>query len=621
MPRTDRTDRRAKAAFGAVVVSLFTAGCVAMPSDGPPERVELPLAGGSENLQVRVFPVGPHVGDGPDSLLAGFLDAANADEALYSTASDYLTAAAVKRWKPEEGVVVLRSTPQRTVGSVDEGRAEVRVTGEQVAVLDAKRTYRAVSGAPFEKQFTFVKETEGKNKGQWRIDQLPDGLIIDQTKFKNGYRAVHLYYPSAADPWADRPQNPVLVPDPVFLRRRIDPFTSAAKALVEGPSGWLAKAVDRVFDDSTRIRDGVTVSENGVATVKVTVPDFGGRQPLCQQMAAQLFHTLSDLQGKSQLQRLDLVGDRGGCQTDATRTAQIAPGALAGGGAGTQQYYLLENAQLVQAPDDLAGQAKGAPVPGALGLARTPRPADFAVRRDGTEAALVSADGRSLSVTRIAADTEKLGAWIPISQAAQPEQGLASPSWDGRGSLWVVDRNPAAPRVLVVRGQTVVPVGIAGLHGRTVRSLKVSSDGTRIALVVTEPNRPQTLMIGLIGHGGTPAEPTATVSELRPVGTVLSEVVSVSWADTDQLLVLGKEDGKLQQLHYFGTDGSVSSDFVLQGGDSMTSVSATEARGPQLDKAPSVLATSGQQQIYRLVGNQWREVQGKPKAWSFSYPG
>ncbi|BFV59018.1 LpqB family beta-propeller domain-containing protein [Kitasatospora sp. CMC57] len=602
------------AALGMVIVSTLTAGCVAMPSDGPPERVELQQAGGSENLQVRVYPVAPYPGDGPNSLLTGFLDAANADEPAYATAAEYLTVEAAKRWKPDAGLVVLRSVSQPvTTGAIGDTRAEFKVTGEQVARLDSKHTYRADHDAQFEARFSFVKETEGKNKGQWRIDQLPDGLIIDQTKFKNGYRAVHLYYPTVADPWAEKPQTPVLVPDPVYLRRRIDPFTSAAKALVEGPSSWLANVVDPVFDRTTKIRDTVTVSDSGVATVKISVPDFGGRQPYCQQMAAQLFHTLSDLQGKSQLMRLDLQGDRGGCQTDAGRTAQIAPGVLAGGTAGTQQYYLLGNGQLIQASED----ARTMPVTGVLGQENPQRPAAFAVRRDGLEAAVISSDRRRLGVT----EGGKLGEPVLTSPAVGPEAGLTSPSWDGRGSLWVVDREPEGTEVKVVRGRTVVPVRIEGLDRRSVRSLKVSSDGTRIALVVADQGR-QGLLIGRIEHSGTSAAPAATVTGLRSVGTVLSEVVSVSWADTDQLLVLGKEDGKLQQLHYFGTDGSVSTDFALQGGDSMSSVSATEARGDRSDKVPPVLATSSaEQQIYRLVGNQWREVQGKPKAWMFSYPG
>ncbi|GAA1150928.1 LpqB family beta-propeller domain-containing protein [Kitasatospora gansuensis] len=602
-------------ALGMVIVSTLTAGCVAMPSDGSPERVELAQAGGSENLQVRVFPVAPQAGDGPKSLLEGFLGAANADEPDYVTAKEYLTVAAAKRWNPDAGVAVLGSTSVKdSVDGADETRTEIRVTGDQVASLDGKHTYRTVQGAQFERQFTFVKETEGKNKGQWRIDQLPDGLIIDQTKFKNGYRAVHLYYPSAEDPWTDR-QNPVLVPDPVYLRGRIDPFTSAAKALVEGPSGWLGKVVDPVFDKTTRIRDTVTVNESGVATVRITVPDFGGIQPRCQQMAAQLFHTLSGLQGKSQLVRLELLGDRGGCQTDAGRTAQIAPGALAGGTAGTRQYYLMGNGQLAQTSDD---SANSVPMTGDLGQEKTPRPAEFAVRRDGTEAAVVSAGHDRLQVT----EGGKLGESVLRSTPAGPDGGLTSPSWDGRGSLWVVDRAKDGSEVKVIRGKAVVPVRIDGLGARSVYSLKVASDGTRIALVVAEPGHPKSLLIGRVEHFGTPAAPKAAVTELRPVGTVLSEVVSVSWADTDQLLVLGKEDGKLQQLHYFGTDGSVNSDFVLQGGDSMSSVSATEARDDQSEKVPPVLATSSaKQQIYRLVGNQWREIPDKSGSWMFSYPG
>ncbi|MFI5533552.1 LpqB family beta-propeller domain-containing protein [Kitasatospora sp. NPDC051853] len=612
MRRTDRTDRRLLRAFGAALAPLMAAGCVSMPSDGSPERVGSPATAAPENLQVRVYPAPPHPGDNPEKLLTGFLDAANADEPNYATATQYLTAAAVRKWQPEAQVVVLGSQARYTVslaGGSD--RAEVQVQGSQIAEVDRHRTYKPNPDPGYKAWFKLVRETEGKNKGEWRIDDLPNGLITDQTEFKNGYRAVHRYFPTKPDDSADQARQPVLVPDPIYVRRRVDPLTAAAKALVDGPSAWLSQGVRTAFGEQVEIEGAVTVNDSNAATVKVNVADLGAEMGRCGEMAAQLFHTLSDVQGK-RLVQLTLAGHKGSCQT-GSETVLRAPGALAGGVFGTRQYYLdRAKGQLMQTADT---DGRGTPVPGPLGEQNNPlRPSAFAVRRDGVAAAVVGADGHDLYVVDLAQGSTR-GESVHRSGST-----LASPSWDGWNNLWLVD--PAAPSGMVmVRGRTPVPVQVGGLGSGKVQSLRISSDGTRIALVVKDGGK-TALRLGLVLHTGTPARPgVEVVVDLRPVASVLSEVVSVAWADTDQLLVLGKEPDKLQQLHYFGTDGSVSADVPLQGGDSMTSVSATEARNTgSKELLPPVLATSAEQ-VYRLSGSQWVELAPDLKGGQFSYPG
>ncbi|WP_345706129.1 hypothetical protein [Kitasatospora paranensis] len=119
-----------------------------------------------------------------------------------------------------------------------------------MAELDEARSYRVSADPSYQQKFTFVKQTEGADKGEWRIDRLPDGLIVDQTNFKNAYRAVHRYFFASSDPSAEgaAAAAAVMVPDPIYLRRRTDPLTAAAKALVAGPSRWLAPAVHTAFD-------------------------------------------------------------------------------------------------------------------------------------------------------------------------------------------------------------------------------------------------------------------------------------------------------------------------------------------------------------------------------------
>ncbi|GAA2157533.1 LpqB family beta-propeller domain-containing protein [Kitasatospora kazusensis] len=588
-----------------------------MPADGPPEPVEFPQGAAAQDLQVRVFPVEPHPGADPVDLLAGFLDASNADEANYSTALKYLTADARKRWRPDAGVAVLASKG-RTPPKGDGDATDITVTGSQVAQLDAKHTYRNVSDLPYRQKFTFVKETQGPDKGEWRIDQLPDGLIVDLTNFNNGYRAVHRYFYAAGDPSVHAGPPQVLVPDPIYLRRRIDPLTAAAQALAEGPSDWLSGAVETAFLHGVEVVGPVSMSDSQVAAVKVSAVDFASQPLLCRRMADQLFYTLADQQPKRQLERLDLSGAKGSCSVDASQTQQIAPGVLAGGDAGAQQYFQLDGGQLMQTQ----GDSDGKPVLGTLGKPGQPgrpNPAAIAVRRDGGAAAVVGADRRTLTVVVIG-DGDRTAAPLVTVHPAQPDQGLASPSWDGRQNLWVVDRDPVTPRVLMVRGETVVTAQIDGLNGLTVRELRISSDGTRVALRTVDASGASALMLGLVVHSGSPVNPQVAIVGLRPLAPKMSEIASFSWADTDQLLVLGNEPNKLQQLHYIGTDGSQTGDTPQPGGDSMLSVSASETLTGG-DLAPPVLAVSSNKQIYRLLGNQWREVTGQHHGAFFSYPG
>ncbi len=612
MRRTDRTaDRRALAVGWAVLLATAATGCVSMPSGGAPQRLEV-SQNAADGLQVHVYPVAPHKGESPKDLLAGFLDSSNADQANYDTAKQYLTVVAARNWKPDAGVVVLAGAPN-PIGlppGDNDTTVQLTVSGKQVAGLDEQHSYQARSGDDYKRTFTFVKESDGPDRGEWRISDLPDGLIVDQTNFKNTYKPVHRYFFARNDSSAAHPQaSPVLVPDPIYLRRRIDPLTEAAQATANGPSRWLGPVVASKLD-GVRVQSA-SIGDSRVATVKLE----GGDPAACKQMAQQLFQTLADQQSK--LDRLDLTLTGGSCSLSSGEAALVAPGVLAGTDNGVAAYIQLGDGRLTRYQD---GGLDPLPVPGALG--QVPQAGQFrlgavAVRRDGNAAAAVSADGHELVEAELA-DGGKYGEPVVRSPGS-----LASPSWDGRQDLWLVDRDPAAPKVLMVRDRTVAAVQVDGLGGQTVQSLRISSDGTRIALLVSRGSGPTTLLLGLVEHGGTAKQPTARITALRDIAPQLTEVAAVSWGDTDQLVVLGKEADRLQQLHFLGTDGSQSTDSPLQSGESMTALSATEARlpaGPTGPSGPAVLASSDRG-LSLLKDNQWHEVPTKSKADAFIYPG
>ncbi|MFJ8625619.1 LpqB family beta-propeller domain-containing protein [Kitasatospora sp. NPDC093550] len=619
----------------AVVGALFAllaSGCAAMPDSGGITKVELSQGSADKNLQARVFPVAPGKGAKPRQLLTGFLDAVTADEG-YETARKYLTESAAAGWKPDAGIQVLSSTTIPGGQDVTDADAQLPVTvtvsGQLVGSVDEKHSYQLVAGQNnnVSSDFTFVREKDG----EWRIDKLPAGVIMNETNFRNSFRQVERFFYTAPDPSAVASGNAgqeVLVADPIYLRRRIDPLTSAARALVDGPSTWLSPVVRTAFPNGAKV-DRVTIDDSKIAHVQVTSADVG--EPMaCRRMATQLFYTLAD-QGKGQVERLELKGQHGSCTASRTDLPATGPGALAGPTPATQ-YYQRADGALVATDEGRSGD----PVRGVLGKpqsATKPPLGAIAVSRGGVQAAAISEDGHQVYSVQLTDNAVSLGEPVLSSPAksGDKEDGFASPSWDGRGDLWVVDRNQQGQRVVMVRGNKSYTVPVEGLAGQTVQALRISSDGVRVALVVKTPGVAiRSLMFGLVVHGGTPQAPTVKITGLRRAAPTLTDVASVSWAETDQLLVLGKEADRTQQLYFISTDGSRSTDTQLQSADSMLTVAASESRGDSLTQAPPVLAMAevkpadgkpSEDKAYRLVNNQWREAPLIDKPRSFFYAG
>ncbi|MER5351515.1 LpqB family beta-propeller domain-containing protein [Kitasatospora sp. NPDC002551] len=631
MRRTSgRTEPRLAGVVGALLGSLLAGGCAAMPDSGGVTKIELSKSSADKNLQVRVFPVEPAKGSDPQELLAGFLDALTADD-NYGTARKYLTPAAAASWNAETGVKVLGGKPTQPNVSVTDTETDISIAlnGQLVAEVDERHSYRIVDPRPLDLPFSFKRE----KGGEWRIDKLPNGLILNEVNFRNSYRQVDRFYYAAPDPSAPTAaaatSQDVLIADPIYLRRRIDPLVSAVNALISGPSTWLSPVARSAFPAGSKL-ESVSLDDGHTGHVVVSGVDLGSATA-CRRMATQLLYTLAD-QGTGQVDKLELKGQHGGPSCQASRGDEPAtgPGSLAGQMATRQFYQRADNGVLYETR---GGDDIGEPVHGPLGRPQQSgrRLGEIAVARDGEHAAAISGDGHQLYTVPF---LENLAAMpqpvltTPNRPGAKAEDGLTSPTWDGRGDLYVVDRDPQGPKVLLVRDKKVVEVPVVGLGNRSVQGIKVSSDGARVALLLKEgkDSKDQQLWLGLMVHEGTKDAPTARIVGLQPANPVFQEVVSVSWAEADQLLVLGKEKDKLQQLHYVSTDGSQNPDARLQSGGEMGAVAASESRvnggGGSAPLVPPVLALQGAEgKPYRLVNNQWRELVLPYQTSAFIYPG
>lgn len=591
-------------------LALLLSGCASMPDDGTVDHVDSSHRAESDS-QVRVFGVSPQRGEKPQQIVRGFLEATTSDEAAFSTAKEYLTGRAADGWDPFASTNVVSGGPSPSNARRDTGGGSgfnVQVTGTRVADVDQGHAYSPADGE-YSEGFHLSKDD-----GEWRIDRLPDGLVLGESDFQRIYRPINNYYYAQLGPDADAITGgkDVLVADPVFLRRRIDPVTETVNALLDGPTRWIDPVVDTSFPEGAGLARGqrLSLDDSGALSVRLNSEGAKVSERRCVRMASQMLHTVQD-QASAKVSKVVLADAAGRTRCERTREqAEVyQPGRL--NGRASHQYF-VDGEHRVSYFDENSEDPR--PVGGALGQGETEMGA-VAVNRAEQEGAAVSRARRSLYVARLKEDGE-LGEPVLTSKAKHEKERLTAPSWDGLGDLWIADRDPDDPRLMRLAGGKEAPeeVDVPQLaEGERIESLRIASDGVRMALHIREKDGSRTLKLGRVERGGTARDPQLSVRELRPLAPQFEDVAAVSWAGGSRLVVVGRESGSVQQMQYIETDGSASNQPTLPGINDVTGVAASE------DESKPLLADS-EDGIVRLPPDaNWKTL--TDSGTSPAYPG
>ncbi|MEU0740019.1 LpqB family beta-propeller domain-containing protein [Streptomyces sp. NPDC006134] len=601
----DREGSRRRAPVRAVayaaVGAVLLAGCATMPDSGDLRGVE---STPRQDTQVRVFAMPPAEDAPPSEIVQGFLEALTSDDPHYETAREYLTEAARKTWRPELATTVLAdgpgTEPGRTGDREDTDAYSLTLTGTKVATVDAQQSYAPADG---QYRAPVHLKRDGKS-GQWRIDTVPQGVVMGKSDFQRNYMSVNKYYFASnhtPDAGSGAGGQPMAVADPVYVRKRVDPLTQAVRSLLNGPTRLLGRVVRSSFPSGTALAKGVsslTPDDRNRLTVPLNDRAARAGSDTCEEMAAQLLFTLRNL--TPAVDEVDLrAGDERVCSLTEDRAAVVA----ARGSAQHPDYlYFVDGEKrLVRLPAG-SSATRAEPVPGALGSGEVGL-RSAAVSRDEHSAAGVGPDGSALYVASLVSGGS-LGEPVLVSRGRTEQERLATPSWDAQGDLWVVDRDPARPRLLVLeqgRGEPVT-VQTPGLEGR-VQDVRVAADGVRIALVVRDEDGQRSLLIGRIERDGkAQGRPVVTVRELRSATPGLEEVTAMSWAGDSRLVVVGREHGGVQQIGYVQVDGSTPE---TQAPAALTGVQ--EIAASEDERLP--LVAYSEDGIVRLPsGTQWQKV-------------
>ncbi|MEU2622299.1 LpqB family beta-propeller domain-containing protein [Streptomyces sp. NPDC007157] len=584
----------AYAACGAVLL----AGCASMPDSGDLRDVE---STPRQDTQVRVFAMPPQQDASSTEIVQGFLEALTSDDPRYDTARKYLSTAAAKSWRPESQATVLANGPSiqtdpRPAGRDGTNSITYSLQGSRVATVDAQQAYTPVAGA-YQRTVHLTKDAKS---GQWRIDALPQGVVMGKSDFQRNYTSVNKYY-FASDTSAGETGQPVAVADPVFVRSPVDPTTQLVRSLIKGPTTWLGPVVRSSFPTGTALKKGVsglTPDDQNQVTVPLNVKASRIGSAKCTEMATQLLFTLRSL--TPTVESVALHSVNGGRMCDVTEDQAEATAWRPSAKRPDYLYFLDGKHRLVRMTTGGTGTSAVA-VPGPFG-AGTKSLRSVAVARDERTAAGVTGDAKSLYVTSLASDGS-LGDAVLTSHGATEGERLTAPSWDARGDLWVADRDPAKPQLYMLAqgvGQPLA-VQIPELDGR-IEDVRVAADGVRIALVVEKDGK-QSLLVGRIERTKSDDQQEVSVLELRSATPGSEEVTAMSWAGDSRLVVVGREQGGVQQTRYVQVDGSTPDGLAPAALTGVLAIAASED-----DRVPLV-ARSQDDGIVRLPsGAQWQKV-------------
>jgi Lipoprotein LpqB beta-propeller domain/Sporulation and spore germination len=541
-----------------VVACMALAACSSVPTSGPIEQGPAIAVAGQDQF-IRVIARPPVPGMSQEDLVRGFQEASASADGAYAVARQYLTGKAAALWDPGSGVAVYDNGGLTYAAK---GSA-VEVQGNLLGSIDATGQYTVANpGTKLDDVYEVTKVD-----GEWRLSSVPAGLVLGPGDIDRGFRAFDLYYFTR--------DFGALVPAAITIPvSGAGMATQLVRALLAGPTSWIAPSVRTGFPEGTRLAlDSVPVVD-GVAQVALSSEVLQADDATRKALSAQLAWTLRQVPsigsfritvggqpvavpGQSAVQS---VSSWNGYDPD-----QAGKGAIAVNDRGLVS---------VTADDKLE----------ALGQAKPPIVSP-AVDFGATQIAGLSLDRRTLWTAKYG------GAQRAVKRYAGAE--LSRPSWDSAGEIWVVDRGNGL--VLIksgVAGRIAVSGLPAGVRDADLLAVSMSRDGTRAGLLIRRGTRVEP-MVARVERSAD----AIRVSDPIRIESVLTDAIDLAWSDSGTLAVLGTTGAASLQVAYIAVGTArVSSVSVPDGAVSI-------ATAPSMS---TLIGAGGS--LYRSVGNTWTSV-------------
>jgi hypothetical protein len=588
---TGLLDRRRAAVLLSALLCLT--GCVALPVNGP---VHTEAAGEQvvSETSADFIPNGPTPGAPPGEIVRGFLVAMQAIPLSTTVARRFLTEASSTGWVPEKGTIIYSSEQRDPQGN------DVRLTLKDTRELDARGAWLGKAG---KQAFTLDLVRE---RGEWRISEPPDRLIIPLTHFQTRFTQYSLFF-------FDKSAS-VLVPEPVHVPSGPQATTFLVNALLEGPKQRLL-GVERTFIPARTTLDDISVpvSREGVVQVPLS-DDILDLDPSERNLAfAQIAWTVGQVPGVRGM-RVTVDGSplelRGvGADPSVNEWSEYSPAVTWA----SQELFGIRAGKVVAISGDLERRVSGAAGSLALGLEK------IGIDLAGQRIAGTTGDGRVLLSRRSRAPgtTPSLE---DVTTVLSQGTSLLKPAWDLHGRLWLVDRAARGAVIYLVADGAVRQLAVEGLTGADIRSFVLSRDGTRFVAEVREGERDRLVQARIERDQTGRVRRLSSVTEipLEPLG--VRRVRDLAWRSPDTLAVLTAPSGETAQVLVVKVDGSTTPAESTTDADVFEVAANTLVTTSALG-APLYLRTPNGQMFALASNGRWTSAGIEPGLRSPTFPG
>ena len=444
------------------------------------------------------------------------------------------------------------------------------VHGNVVGILRVGGTFAPERGVY---EATITLEQEG---GQWRVSDLPEGVVMERTELRNQYQPYNLYFFDEEDR--------ELVTDRRWVHSSRDTLASSLVALLmEGPSERLRPALTGRLPSRatfTGFQDGA-YSFTGFADVSAEERTRFAAQVVWTLASAGVngpYTLLADgqplVENASELDTDDFV--------DVSPLVEVA---------GESKLYSLAGGQVLRVEDGV-----GTPVEGTLGSAGDVMSAD--ITGGGNWAAVFGKptddEDEVFRVGQLgAAEREVLRAPTFTRPTFEPYGGAVWTVADGRRILRTV-QSSATGEITTGEVTAALPDGVQG----NISVLRLSRTGTRVVMVIDGR-----LYTGIVERRTSGERSIVNVLEYAP--ELAGSVISAEWR-SDGSLIVGTSNATIPVMR------------VEQDGSSITAMPAGNISAPVVAVAasPNTLYVTDANALLQVpaTGSDspiWREVPGQ----------
>ncbi|MHA7209478.1 LpqB family beta-propeller domain-containing protein [Arthrobacter sp. MDT1-65] len=562
-PPTSTFGRTPGALVAAVLVMclLVLTACSAIPTRGPVGVI--PAAEAEVDAVAPAFdPEGPAPGATPERILRDFITAGTGAGDGYSVARQFLTTELAKTWKPEERIVLFRSDP-RVEKRETEGVYQIQL--ETTGTVDS-RGLRTNSMLP-------APETLGVRMvqvgGEWRIDEIPDGIMLAQSSARDLLISHNLYfYSSNYRYW---------VPDARWFVRRTGVTARIVGAMLAGPAPYLQGAVTSAFPEGvTLARDSVPIT-SGTASVEFSSEVLEDATNLgLQQMNQQLSANLLGLNDVTSVEMTSGQPIELGDPAPDLVVPELTPDV------GGEQVAVADG-ELVRVRNGAVVPIDGMPTVAEL-KPRTP-----AASVSGSAYAFVDEGGTTLFVT------------APGSEAREvvTGTGLTRPSFDPENWVWTSRASGGRSSILAVppggTEENAAVLAAGWLGDRRVEELRISRDGSRLLIVADRGGTSELLLAGITRSAdGTPQ--TLTTPLALPVAGTID---TAAWAGQSTIVVSSLAADEEAAPVILQLDGEQ---------ETMAALAGVQGISAGSDAEDTLYAQAGGT-LYRRIGSSWVDEQ------------